>query len=206
MRRVACLLLVACSSSNDSDTAPAIRTVGTCPPMRPGAPPPTDLDAVQALVDDVRAELFPELDGASIEVVELDSETDYFQANLDISTVGESPLERAYRVLANPLLFDDPPSQPAVAAILAHELTHVRDYTELDSAELVEFGLWYATEDTAAYERETDEHALWLGCADGLIAYREWLYAHIPASALADKQRSYYTPDEIREWQRLHGG
>lgn len=204
MRLVGCLLLAACTAAPSDDTAPVERSVGQCSPMRAGAPAPTELSAVQTLADEVQSALFPELTGASIEVVELDSETDYFQANLDIGTVGDPPLERAYRVLANPRLFDDPPSQPAVAAILAHELTHIRDYTELDGAELVEFGLWYATEDTAAYERETDEHALWLGCGDGLIAYREWLYAHIPAEAVPDKERSYYTPAEIRAWQEAH--
>ena len=145
-----------------------------------------------------------DLDTLSLDLVPLQSETDYFQANLDYGTILDEPFERDYRVLYNPVLFEDPPSQPAVAAILAHELSHIRDYTEMDSTELVEFGVWYASEDTAEYERATDESALWLGCADGLVQYREWLYSHIPPDAVDEKRRVYMTPGEIQDWVTAH--
>ncbi len=174
--------------------------VATCSPMRPDDPPPADEIALAALVQEVQATLYPRLRSAPIELVPLDSETDFFQANLDLSTVSAPPLDRSYEVYANPRLFDDPPSQPAIVAILAHELGHIEDYTWMTAEELVTFGLWYATSDTAAYERRTDERALRLGCAAGLLEYREWLYDHIPEDAVAEKQRVYYTPAEIEAW------
>jgi len=174
--------------------------------MRPGTTAPTDETQMRALVDEVHQAVFPELSEVSIDLVQLESETDFFQANLDLGTVSEPPLERAYRVLYNPHLFDNPPDQSAVAAILVHELTHILDYTEMNSEQLIEFGIWYATSDTAEYERATDEEALWRGCAEGLIAYREWLYEQLDAEDADEKRRVYFTPSEIREWQTTHGG
>ncbi len=199
---VLCMACEAPDASTETDlgTETPARTIGACSPMRPGTAPPANAAELEALMLEVRRELFPQLTTVPLALVELDSETDYFQANLDFGTVGESPMERDYRVLYNPQLFDNGPSQPAIAAILAHELTHILDYTEMESPELVEFGIWYATGDTAEYERQTDESALWLGCADGLIDYRVWLYDNIPADAVEDKERTYFTPDQIREW------
>ncbi len=208
MRVISAVLFATCAgggptdSDLDTDTRPE---VGQCSVMRTNAAAPTSEQELAELFDEVRDALFPEMADISITLVELDSETDFFQSSLHLSTASDPPRERSYRLLFNPVLFDDPPSQPAIAAILAHELTHTGDYLDMDTAELVEFGIWYATGDTAEYERETDEGALWLGCGQGLIEYREWLYAHIPADAIAEKQRVYYTPDEIRSWMDEHG-
>ncbi len=183
---------------------PPARTIGECSPMRPGTAPPTNEVDLTALMQEVRLDLFPQIASIPLDLVELDSETDYFQANVDFGTVSEPAFERDYRVLYNPKLFEDGPSQPAIAAILAHELTHILDYTQMESSELVEFGIWYATSDAAEYERQTDESTMWLGCADGLIDYRVWLYDNIPADSVEDKQRSYFTPEQIREWVAEH--
>ncbi|MFT6817913.1 MAG: hypothetical protein ACJATT_001724 [Myxococcota bacterium] len=206
---VSLLLWMACGprgadSGTDLGTDTPVRTIGVCSPMRPGTAPPTNEADLEALMQEVRLELFPQLASIPLDLVELDSETDYFQANLDFGTVSDPPFERDYRVLYNPSLFEDGPTQPAIAAILAHEMTHILDYTEMESSELVEFGIWYATSDTAEYERQTDESAMWLGCAEGLIDYRLWLYDNIPADAVEDKERTYFTPDEIREWVAEH--
>jgi hypothetical protein len=197
----AALAAVAACADPTSDVG-----VATCDPARPDDPPPADVGDVERLVAEVAASSYPRLRSASITVVDLDSESDFFQATLDLETADQDPLDRQYRVLANPRLFEDPPSQPAVVAILHHELGHIEDYTFLDAPELVRFGLWYATADTAAYERATDERALRAGCGDGLVEYREWLYDHVPEDVVAEKQRVYYTPDEIRAWQADHGG
>ena len=207
MRWLSFLMMTASCGPAMTDTTDAPspqRTVGTCSPMRAGTPAPANATELEALMQEVRTELFPELATIPLSLVELDSETDFFQANLDFGTVNEPPLERAYRVLYNPRLFDNGPSQPAIAAILAHELTHILDYTQMESSELVEFGIWYATSDVAEYERETDESALWLGCAEGLTDYRIWLYDNIPADAVPDKERTYFTPDEIEAWVADH--
>jgi hypothetical protein len=161
-------------------------------------------DDLAPLVEQVRAQRFPELTDVSIELFEVQSDTDFFVSNLDLSTVGAPPLERHYRVLANPLMFPTPPPFSAAYAIIAHELAHVRDYTEMDTTELVQFGLWYAGGDTADYERATDEVTLELGCAEGLKAYRVWLYERLTDEALAAKRATYYTPEEIDAWVADH--
>ena len=131
----------------------------------------------------------------------MESADSYFVANLDLATLAEAPLERDYRVLYNPALFADPPSRLAAGAILVHELKHALDYTGLEADELVEFGLWYASgDDISGYEKQTDEYALESGCAAGLSAYREWVYAHIPEDDLEEKVENYYTPEEIAAW------
>jgi len=128
------------------------------------------------------------------------SPSSFFSANFELSTLGEEPLDRDYIVHYSTLQFDQPPPANAVLAILAHELKHVRDYTEMDAAEVTEFGLWYVTSDVSAYERETDEHSLQLGCGEGLIEFREWLYEVVTDEVEAQKRVDYYTPEEIREW------
>lgn len=190
------LMMLACDGGEDSSTAAPL----TCTERFTGTPPATEADIV-ALVASAREGFFPTLGALSLEVVTMESEDSYFVANLDLATLSEAPLERDYRVLYNPALFADPPSRLAVGAILVHELKHVLDYTGMDSDELVEFGLWYASgDDISDYEKQTDEYALESGCAEGLSAYREWVYAHIPAEDLQEKRDTYYTPEEIAAW------
>jgi hypothetical protein len=50
---------------------------------------------------------------------------------------------------------------------------------------------------TAEFERWADLKAISLGYAEGLREYRRWLYRNVPASKLAEKQRNYFSPDEI---------
>jgi hypothetical protein len=182
------ILLSGCAADND------------CEALWRDLPPIEDVSDVERDVEAVRAELFPELAEVSIEVGEMTSETDFFVANLELSSFDNPPLLRDYLVLHNPEVFDDPPPRSGVIAILAHELKHVVDYTGMDSEALAEFALWYASEDTAAYERETDEHSLALGCGEGLIEYRLWLYDRLEPGAVEEKRRVYYTPEEIEAW------
>ncbi len=190
------MLMLACAGGGDSaDTGPL-----TCTERFDGDPPADEADII-ALVASAREGFFPTLEGVSLEVTTTESPDTYFVANLDLATISEEPLERDYRVLYNPALFDDPPVRIAAGAILVHELKHVLDYTGMDTAELVDFGLWYASgEDISAYEKQTDEYALEAGCAEGLSAYREWIYTHIPEEDLEEKMSTYYTPEEIAAW------
>ncbi|MDG1483974.1 MAG: hypothetical protein P8R54_30565 [Myxococcota bacterium] len=190
------LMLLACGRGEDS-AAPAPLT---CTERFSGSAPATEADIV-ALVASARAGFFPTLGALSLEVGTMESADSYFVANLDLATISEAPLERDYRVLYSPVLFADPPDRMAVGAILVHELKHVLDYTALEADALVEFGLWYASgDDISDYEKQTDEYALESGCAAGLSAYREWVYAHIPEEDLQEKQETYYTPAEIAAW------
>jgi hypothetical protein len=72
--------------------------------------------------------------------------------------------------------------------------------------EIVEFGLWYGTQDPMTsdelrdYERATDEAALERGCGEGLAEMRAWIYAHAGEEIEAEKRRNYYSPEEIAAW------
>ena len=81
-----------------------------------------------------------------------------------------------------------------------HELKHVMDYSQMNTSELIEFGIWYGSADIAEYERQTDLFTLEKGCGTGLIAFRNWLYGQVTDEVKAEKQRQYYTPEEIQQW------
>ena len=142
----------------------------------------------------------PSLDEVQVDMVAMTSATDGFTTGPDLTTLDRPGPERRYIVRFNTLVFETPPPAGGTAAILAHELQHAVDYTEMDGDELLDFALRYAEGDIAAYERETDEVVLEAGCASGLKAYREWLYQQVDAETEANKRRDYYTPDEIDAW------
>jgi hypothetical protein len=161
---------------------------------------------VQLALEGVRDNLYPELAGVPLGLRSMESDSDFFYANLDLTTLDEDPRERDYFVFYNARLFDDPPPWEAVVAILAHEIKHVLDYTGMDTEALAEFGLWYGTtDDISEYERATDEYALALGCGEGLSAYRTWLYDHVDEETAAQKRLDYYTPEEIDAWMAGNG-
>lgn len=203
--RILCIAsgLLACSTPPEDDI-PARQPV--CDGRTGDTPGPTDLAGTQDLLTLTRALHVSALRDVRIDLVEAESEDSFFWANVDLSTAAEDPLERRYLVYVNTAQYADPPTEATVSAILVHELQHIVDYTEMDTAELVEFGLWYASGDIAAYERQTDEAALEAGCAHGLIEYREWLYGQVSAEVEAQKRVDYYTPEEIEAWLEEHAG
>jgi len=143
---------------------------------------------------------FPELKGVDIAVEEIRSKSDFFISGYDPETVLKKGPSRSYRVYVNPRLFESPPSEAAIRAALAHELTHILDYTRLSPVALEKFTLRYATGDDSKYERATDQGALERGYGCGLIEYRRWLYAHVSPATEAAKRKSYLTPEEIEDW------
>lgn len=117
---------------------------------------------------------------------------------------------RVYDVYFNPRLFNTSfgPSALALRSIVAHELTHVVMYRSLTMYEFV-FGflLDYADyHNLIRIERATDLELLNsnLDLAQGLIAYREWIYSKLDNDGIEAKMREYMTPDEIREFVRTH--
>jgi hypothetical protein len=163
------------------------------------------------LLDAVRAAAWPEYADLSVGVAPVDGLA-YFRAWTELDTVGlDDGRARAYTVQYDPVVLEDPPEPAAVAALLTHEMGHVDDYVGMDSAELVSFALWYGTQDPltsdelADYERATDEKALERGCADGLAAARQWIYAHADPETLAEKKHNYDTPAQIDAWTDDHG-
>jgi hypothetical protein len=173
-----------------------------CDELWADTPPPESLDDLRALLAQARLRFYPQLYEL---VLRLDGDLmtagSYFVAQPDLATLEDLPEDRLYTVRANLALLDDPPSAAATGAIFVHELKHILDYSLMDTEELTSFGLWYGiADDVSVYERLTDEYALALGCAEGLKAYRVWLYDHIPADDLENKQEDYFTPEEIDAW------
>lgn len=201
------LLLLACASK---DAPPSDDPLCACAAVDVPADPITDEAGLAALLASVQATLYPDEDGASIGVAPVD-DLAFFRAWTEIDTIAEAPFDRTYTIQYDPVVLADPPAPTAVAAVLAHELGHVQDYLAMDSDELLDFGLWYASQDPAtsdelaAYERATDEKALARGCADGLAEMRTWIYAHVDGATLAEKEKDYYSPDEIAAWVDAHG-
>ncbi len=174
------------------------------PCLRQGGEP-TDEAALAELLAEVLQTHQPQLQGLSIELLAKDSEQDFFSADFDVTSAAEPGPERSYRVRYGPRIFESPPPTAATAAILVHELQHIDDYVGMDTAELSDFILWYATGDFAEYERATDEVALEAGCGEGLKAYRLWLYEQVDADTEAQKRLDYYTPEEIDAWMAARG-
>lgn len=173
--------------------------------------PVTDEAGLVTLLEAARREAWPELTGLAIEVQSY-SDLAYFRALPTPDTLGVTdPADRHYLVQYDPVVLADPPAATALAAVLVHELAHVADYTAMTAEELLEFGLWYATEDPMSsdelrdYERQTDEAALSRGCAEGLSAMRTWIYDHASEEVEAEKRRNYYSPEEITEWVAANG-
>lgn len=159
-----------------------------------------DVEGFSALLDVARPVFYPDLAGVPVAVETL-ADVQYFQATVDLATLADPPRERQYLVQVDPVVFDDPPNNDAFRGLIAHELGHVQDYVGMDTDALVSFALWYAGGDVADYERATDVKALQRGCATGLVAYWDWLYAHVDGELLATKQQNYLMPDEIASWQ-----
>lgn len=165
---------------------------------------PTQIEDLNPLKQNVIRYYFSTLKKTSIDFELLTSHSDFFNASVDYKTIENDPLERRYLIKVNHALFTNNAPGLGVAAILVHEIKHILDYTTYAMDDFIGFGLWYATSDVRDYERATDEFALSVGCATGLKQYRQWLYEHVPASALLEKKRNYYTPEEIDTWVLEH--
>lgn len=181
--------------------------LGACEAVVGTGAGPTDEAELQQTLDAVRETLADDLVDNDITLNAIDSDSDYFTASVRAESLDAPPEERAYLLNHSVQLFADPPPAHAVAAIVVHELAHIRDYTGMDEGAFVDFVLWYGTtDDVSAYERETDEVALRAGCGAGLSAYREWLYDHVDAQTEAQKRLDYYTPEEIEAWMTADEG
>ena len=140
-----------------------------------------NLEWARSLVDEVQKASFPELAGVRIKVRELRSRQDYFQA-------------RFGTVYANPAVLTLDAPEDGLRAIVAHELSHLTYYRSVSKWRLLRL---MRTKAAIAFEKDADRQAIRRGYAVGLKHYREWLYLHVPATALPMKKRKYLTPAEI---------
>jgi hypothetical protein len=84
-----------------------------------------------------------------------------------------------------------------VRSILAHELAHLEELSQGNRIRLFRLTGLLLKGWTARFERRADLTALARDYGLGLKAYRTWLYDHIPAAALEEKRRDYFSPDEV---------
>lgn len=139
---------------------------------------------------------YPELANADVRVQTFSSQSDYFRTTFSYQRF-LSGLKMRYFIKVNPRFMELNAPEAGVRAILAHEMGHVYDFQRKNRLRL--FGLLRLASKgyTARFERWTDLQAIQRGYGEGLKAYRRWLYDHIPASKLAEKQRNYFSPEEI---------
>lgn len=154
----------------------------------------SSLAEIQDLLKELVTASFPELKQASIKLAPLQDEAVFFQSNFEpLSLFTPDP---QYIIQVNPALFQRRLPREAAQAILAHELSHTLDFQAGGTPGVIGVG-WQLLTQPAVYERRTDLQAILRGYGSGLIAYRKWVYAQIPAQHLPAKQASYYQPHEI---------
>ena len=87
-------------------------------------------------------------------------------------------------------------------AIVAHELAHLAYYAKGNRLHLLGLLRFPRKGFRERFEKRADVEALRRGYAQGLKQYRIWLYEHVPPSALLEKRRDYFSPDEIDALER----
>lgn len=166
------------------------------PATQKAAPANAAVERVLKLVDEIRAAAYPELRNAQIEIETFQNRADYFRSSFSISRFLR-PGKMRYRILVNPRVFALQAPAAGVRAILAHELGHTLYFTQRNRLELLGLVRLAGKGFTARFERWADLQAIARGYGEGLQAYRRWLYQHVPADRLAEKQRDYFSPEEI---------
>lgn len=148
------------------------------------------------LVDEILKASYPELHDADIRIKTFDNKADYFRVSFS-STRFLFGRRMRYVVLVNPKVFKLQAPAAAVRAILAHELGHVLYFRQRKRIELLGLVRLASKRFTARFERWADLQAISRGYGGGLKEYRAWLYKHIPPERLTEKQRNYFSPEEI---------
>jgi hypothetical protein len=107
-------------------------------------------------------------------------------------------------------LFDNStgPSHAALISLASHELMHAASYRAMTRFEWIfGFALNYLNYDgLIAVEHATDLGVLVNSngsLADGLTAYRDWVYAQLSPEDVVTKRLEYMTPEEIVAWQTM---
>jgi len=149
----------------------------------------------RALVDEIIAASYPELKGADIRIKPFRSRSDYFKARFGFPQYFFSRMR--YLVFANPRVFELRAPEAGVRAIIAHELGHILYFKRRNRVRLMGLMRLTSKRFSAEFERWADLKAISLGYGEGLKEYRRWLYRNVSASKLAEKQRNYFSPEEI---------
>ena len=157
--------------------------------------------AVSLLVD----QCYPNLKTADLRLKAFEERETFFDTKLESGEVFQGP-DRRYTLRFNRVAFDAGITDRALTAILAHELSHISDYQNMNGWQLIGLGLKYSLSSRfrVKYERATDERALTLGFALGLKEYRRWVYRLLNPKELKKKKLVYFTPEQIDDWVSHH--
>ena len=154
------------------------------------------VERVRRVVEEVKAKSFPQLRNTEIIIRLFDSRSDYFQTRFTFTSFLFGKRLKCLMKVNRRLFADDVPEE-GLRAIVAHELGHALYYQSRNRLKLLGLVGLLNKDFAARFERSTDLKAIALGYGGGLKTYRRWLYAHIPASKLAEKKRNYFSPEEI---------
>jgi hypothetical protein len=179
--------------------SPYIDSAITLPGQSAKTDSASDAEAIRRtrlIIEQVVKEAYPELISADLQVKTFTSSSDYFRTSFAFARFLTGRKMR-YIIRVNPRVYELAAPEASIRAILAHELGHVFDFHRKKRIRL--FGLVRLSTRgyTARFERWTDLQAIGRGYAEGLKAYRQWLYQNIPAEKLAEKRRNYFSPEEI---------
>jgi hypothetical protein len=153
------------------------------------------VERTRVLVNEVIASSYPELKGAAIRIEPFRSRSDYFKTRFGIPQYFFGRM--CYLVFVNPRVFELQAPDAGVRAIIAHELAHVLYFKSRNRVRLLGLVRLISKRYTAKFERRSDLKAISLGYGEGLREYRQWLYRNLPATKLVEKQRNYFSPEEI---------
>jgi len=156
----------------------------------------TALPRAQALVESVIVSSFPELSRTDIRLREFQSKSDYFRTRFSVARYLSFTRMRFF-IEINPQVFALNAPEEGVRAIIAHELEHVVYLSRRNRLRLLSLARLGSADYKTRFERRADLGAISRGYGSGLRSYREWLYPNIPASAVAEKRRDYFSPEEI---------
>ncbi len=148
------------------------------------------------LVHQIQATSFGDLATVDVRVRGFHAASDYLRTRFSVPRF-VFLLPMRYFVEVNPEAFARQAPADGLCAIVAHELVHVRQMSRGNRIRILGFVRMLSRSYTTKLERATDREAIRRGYGRGLIAYRRWLYANIPAASVAAKRRDYLMPEEI---------
>jgi hypothetical protein len=155
------------------------------------------IEKTRKIVAEIVAKSYPELQNESIEIKKLVSESDYFQSRFSFGRY-LTFRRMKFIIFVNPKVYELNAPENAVRSIVAHEIGHILYYSRKNRLQLLGLVNLSTKRFTQNFERRTDLEAIKRGYGEGLIAYRIWLYEHIPTKNIDVKKRNYFTPEEIQ--------
>jgi hypothetical protein len=159
-------------------------------------------EAVRKLIVEFQAEAYPELAKKEVQLGTFPSKSDYFRTRFSLSRFFFFR-RMQYFVEVNPELFARDAPADGVCAILGHEMAHIADFSHGNRIRLFRLVRLLSSGYTVRFERKADLEAIRRGFGPGLINYRNWVYANIPAAKIEEKKRNYFSPQEISAIQEL---